>query len=179
MFNQTRRTAFSTVAATAAAVALLAAPARAGYKYEVDRFTGTKTASYRQRKTGCTQTKGIQGRADSCLFINSTESGLYPAVSIFKINPGWELLTTAPRKGDAPAIVTLTNGQVIRTKIPAELDTNTGYGGNVYEHVSLYLGKTDIPAGRIKTLEVQYGSAEFKITPGAQAICALKRAPSC
>ena len=154
------------------------ATAYASYKYEVDRFTGTETASYTQKGSGCTQTKGIQGRANLCLYINSTESDRYPIIAIMKINDNWELLDTAAREKDAPAIITLTNGQVLRTTIPAALQTDVG-SGYVSEWVKLYLGDSDVPVGRVRTLEVQYGSAEFKLTPDNQATCALNFKKNC
>lgn len=172
---------FKAIAATAAVITFSlgnGTPAQS-FEYEVDRFTGTETSKHTQKGSGCVQTKGIKGKANLCLFMNSTESDRYPIVSIMKINNGWELLDTADRNGSAPAIVTLTNGQIIRTKIPATLSTSVGHGGSVYEWVQLALGKTDLPVNRIKKIEAQYGSAEFAVTPDRQAICVLNRAKSC
>lgn len=163
---------------TLVALTLFASPALAEYKYEEDRFTGIKTASYLQKEGGCEQTKGIQGKTEGCLFINSTENSKYPTIAVWKTNKGWELLHTAKRSGMAPAIITLTNGQVIRQSIPTKLTTRTGRG-YVNEWVSLRLGGTNIPVSRIKTLEFQYGSAEFKVTPNKLAMCALTRAKTC
>ena len=172
----------STIAAASVAACFVGngMPANASdYKFEVDRFDGTQTATYTQEGSGCQQTDGIKGRANACLFINSTESSAYPIIGVMKVNKGWELLHTADRSGSAPAIITLTNGQVIRQSIPARLRTNTIYGGTVSEWVNLDLGKTNIPVGRIKTLEFKYGSAEFKVVPNRKAICALQRAKTC
>jgi hypothetical protein len=161
-----------------ASLALFATPVQATYEYEVDRFTGTKTATYTQYGDGCVQTKGLHGKAHGCLFINSTESAAYPVINVWKINPSWELLRTAQRSGSASAIVTMTNGQVVRTKIPTKLTTRVSRG-SVSEWVSLRLGQTKLSINRIKVIEVQYGSAEFRITPNKQAMCALNRAEAC
>ena len=155
----------------------LSGAAQAEYNYKVDRFTDIKTAHYSQSDSGCKQTKGLSGSARSCIYINSTESKIYPAIAIMKVNDSWELLNF--RGIDkAPAIITLNNGKVIRTSIPAKLDTKTSRYG-VFENVKLYFGETTIPVSQLKTIEVQYGSAEFKLTPNDKAICALKLASIC
>ena len=160
------------------AVPSLSIPAHAEYEYEVDRFTGIQTASYWLEGSGCRQTKGIKGTAKTCLFINSTESAHYPRINVMKVNDGWELMSQG-RKKQAPAIVTMTNGTVKRMKLNADLDTSTLYGGSVAEWVGISLGSLASQVDQIKTIELQYGSAEFKITPNRQAKCALKRAKSC
>ena len=168
-----------TTIAAATTFAFAATPAQADYKYKVDRFTGRQTASYTQEGAGCKQTEGIKGKANACLFMNSTENKRYPIIGVMKVNEGWELLHTARRKGNAPAIITLTNGKVIRKTIPASLDTSTLHGGIVSEWVNLRFGGTGVPVNQMRKIEVQYGSAEFEIIPNRKAICALKRAKTC
>jgi hypothetical protein len=165
---------------TATALLFVGLPAFAGkYEYEVDRFDGTKTASFFQKGSGCTQTEGVKGHAEGCLFINSTESSAYPRISVQKVNKGWELLHYKSRK-TIPAIVTMTDGSVRRMNFSnADLHTSTIYGGTVAEWVGFSIGSLANQIDKVRMIEVQYGSAEFKITPNKQARCAIKRLPTC
>ena len=59
------------------------------YKLEVDRFTDIKTSSYKAiLNKECKLTKSLKSRIASCLFINSTESSIYPSISIGTTSDG-------------------------------------------------------------------------------------------
>lgn len=170
---------YSSAAALVAAIALTA-PVQAnyrnsGYEYKVDRFTGTKSASY-TTTSGCKQTSGIKGSAHLCLFINSTESSLYPSLAVMKVNDGWELLGT--RLDKAPTIVTYTNGSRKTMNLPASLTTSVLNGGDVAEWVTIKT-KTIPNQSQIKTIEWQYGSAEFSFAPTKKFHCVARLAKSC
>ena len=168
-------------AAFVAATALLASQSAAQawqntpYKYEVDRFTGTKSASY-TTTANCRQTKGVKGRAELCLVINSTESSFYPRLSVMKTNDGWDLLGT--RQKSAPAIITYANGRKKKMSLPASLQTSVLRGGDVAEWVGI--STKSIPNQlQIKTIEWQYGSSEFSFSPDRKFHCVTRLASSC
>ena len=173
--NCTRISAGITGALAALALAGPVQAVEQPYEYEVDRFDSTRTASY-ATAAGCRQTKGLKGKARTCLFVNSTESARYPRLSVMKVNDGWELLHYD--QATAPAIVTYTDGTSKRLQLPTKLQTSTLYGGTVAEWVAIET-KTIPRQAQIKTIEWQYGSAEFSFTPDKRFACASRLAASC
>ena len=145
------------------------------FKYEVDRFTGVKSASY-TTTSGCRQTKGIKGSVHLCLFINSTESSRYPRLSVMKVNNGWDLLGT--RQSQAPAIVTYLNGSRRTMSLPTNMTTGVLHGGEVSEWVAIET-KSIPNQSQIKTIEWQYGSSEFSFSPDKTFHCVARLAKSC
>ena len=141
-------------------------PAFAGYDYEedLDRFEGTRTASFRGKKgTDCELLASSKGSLLGCTFIHSTESSYnYPSIMFFKSSEGWDLLNFKNSTPDEiPVILTYSNGVVNRRRLPALLKTSSLRGATVMEAVVLKLSsiKDDLP--RIEKIETRYGASEF------------------
>ena len=170
-----KATSFASLAAALLSFGIPVNALERAYEYEVDRFDGTKSASY-ATASGCRQTKGLKVSADTCLFINSTESGRYPRLSVMKTNDGWELLSY--RQDTAPVIVTYANGTTKKLSLPTNLTTKTLYGGTVAEWVAIET-KAIPNQSQIKMIEWQYGSAEFEFKPDKRFSCVARLVASC
>ena len=168
-FSKKRKTTLS-VAALAFLIGFASvfppAIAGSGYKEQLDRFTGIKTASYdASLNSECKLLKALIGSLYSCFFMHSTESAFYPGLVIGKKSKGWDLLSYKNSTDSVPAIAILDDGSERRLDLPVSLDTDTLHGGTVSEVVIVSLRSIRSLLPRIKQLDIQYGSSEFAWIP--------------
>ena len=131
------------------------------YKEEIDRFKGTKTATYKAKKNSeCKLTKSLKSRLGYCMFFNSTESSINPSMMIGTIADGWELLTYQ-NKSTVPTIITYDDGKEEITQLSVRYSGNVLSGGSVIETVIIEMGKIKEKLQNIDKIEFQYGSAEY------------------
>lgn len=159
--------AFRRFIATALTLPLLGglSPAWAGedYKLKIDRFDGTKTATFDSSSEECKIIAGQQSRIAFCYFIHSTESSAYPIASISTHSKNWQLLNYRS-KDEVNVIITYLDSSVARKIVPISMTSDVGRG-YVLETVKLHLRPMKDELENISQMEVQVGHHEYLWKP--------------
>ena len=129
------------------------------------QYSDTKTASYEPiLGSECRLDKALKGSLYNCFFINSTEDLEHPAQGFVKDSDEGDLRNYSQIK-EASVILTYSNGEIKRTRLPVKLIASRQRPGVASEAVIVYLSEIQADLLRIEKLEVQFGSAEYSWIP--------------
>ena len=118
------------------------------------QYSDTKTASYEPiLGSECRLDKALKGSLYNCFFINSTEDLEHPAQGFVKDSDEGELRNYSRIK-EASAILTYSNGEIKRTRLPVKLIASRQRPGVASEAVIVYLSEIQADLLRIEKLEV-------------------------
>ena len=134
------------------ALACASVPVIGGENFEKwdSQYSDTKTASYEPIPgSECRLDKALKGSLYNCFFVNSTENPEYPALGFVKDSDEGELRDYSQIK-EASVILTYSNGEVKRTKLPVKLIANRLRPGVVSEAVIVYLSEIQADLLRIE-----------------------------
>ena len=129
------------------------------------QYSDAKTASYEPIPgSECRLDKALKGSLYNCFFLNSNENTEYPALGFVKDSDEGDLRNYSQIK-EASVILTFSNGEIKRTRLPVKLIAQRLRPGVVSEAVIVYLSEIQSELLRIQKLKVQFGSAEYSWIP--------------
>ena len=149
------------------ALACASVPVIGGENFEKwdSQYSDTKTASYEPIPgSECRLDKALKGSLYNCFFLNSNKNTEYPALDFVKDSDEGDLLNYSQIK-EASVILTYSNGEIKRTRLPAKLIAQRLRPGVVSEAVIVYLSEIQSELLGIEKLEAQFGSAEYSWIP--------------